>query len=313
MLYFIDVSLRTVPLTTNVSREAKTFRPYASFPSLPATQLDGWLSAVKIQIVSALEWEWPRGWEFGPRVLNDSMIFWFERGSGKAWFGRPSNSFEFKAGDLLLIPQGVEHKITGTEGEEPHVYAVHFFANLFGGIDLLKMLGFPLHIPARLGSPYKAICERAVRDYAVKPPGWSTVLSNDIYSLLLYIIRMETERFEPLSSVDHQSQLPRLLPVLDWIESHLSSHEITVADLSRQVFISETHFRRVFHKVFGMSPVQFIRQRRIERACTLLRTTDIPIKQLAQDCGFAEDAFFSRVFHRLVGTSPAAYRRAELL
>jgi AraC family transcriptional regulator of arabinose operon len=313
LLYFLCVSIRTLSLTTNVAREAKTFRPYPTFPALPPVQLDGWLSAVKIQVVSAIEWEWPHNWVVGPRVLNDSMFFWFERGSGTAWFGRPSNSYAFRAGDLLLIPQGVEHMIEGTAGDEPHVYAVHFFASLFGGIDLLKMLGFPEHVAHRQGSPCKAICERSVREYAVKPPGWATALSNDVYTLLLYMIRMETERFTPLMSVDHQSQLPRLLPVLDWIETHLSSHEITVADLSRQVFISETHFRRVFHKVFGMSPVQFIRQRRIERACTLLRTTDIPIKQLAQDCGFAEDAFFSRVFHRLVGTSPAAYRRAELL
>jgi AraC family transcriptional regulator len=77
--------------------------------------------------------------------------------------------------------------------------------------------------------------------------------------------------------------------------------------------LSETHFRRLFHEVFGTSPVQFIRQRRIERACSLLRSTANPIKQIAADCGFAEEAFFSRVFHQALGKSPAAYRRAKML
>lgn len=304
---------RKILLITNQAREGSTFRPFREFPSLPAAQLDGWLAAMKIQVVSAIEWEWPRQWKVGPRVLNDSMFFWFERGSGKAYFGSPPKVYEFHAGDMLLIPQGMEHSIEGTVGEEPHVYAVHFYATLFGGIDLLHMLGFPLYVPSGELAPYKQSSERLVRNYATKSPGWSLAMTNDIFSILLYVIRTEVDRFTPLGSIDCQAQLPRLQPVLDWIDLNLSCHEITVADLARQVFVSETHFRRLFQKVFGVSPVQFIRQRRIDRACALLRTTDLPIKQVAQNCGFAEDAFFSRVFHRLVGTSPAAYRKAELI
>jgi AraC family transcriptional regulator of arabinose operon len=301
-----------IPFTRDRARDATTFIPYADFPAIIPSQLDAWLSAVKIKAVSAIEWEWSRHWTVGPRVLNDSMYFWFKSGSGKAWFGSPTNIYHFEAGDLLLIPQGVEHAIEGTAGEEPHVYAVHFYATLYGGIDLLNLLGFPLHVPYRKSAPYRGLSEHMVRDYAVKAPGWSTMIANDVFSLLLYLIRTEMDTFSPPASVDWQSQLPRLLPVLDWIDRHLSSHEMTVADLSKHVFISETHFRRLFQKVFGMSPVQFIRQRRVDRACALLRATDSPIKQIAQECGFADDAFFSRVFHQLVGASPAAYRREEL-
>lgn len=304
---------RKVLLTTNQAREASTFRPFQEFASLPPAQLDGWLAAMKIQVVSALEWEWPRQWKVGPRVLNDSMFFWFESGSGKASFGNPAKTYDFRAGDMLLIPQGMEHSIEGSAGEEPHVFAVHFYATLFGGIDLLRMLGFPLYVPGRQMAPYKQASERLVREYAVKSPGSSLAMTNDVSSILLNIIRTEVNLFTPLGSIDCQAQLPRLQPVLDWIDNNLSCHEITVGDLARQVFVSETHFRRLFQKVFGVSPVQFIRQRRIDRACALLRTTDLPIKQVAQSCGFAEDAFFSRVFHRLVGTSPAAYRKAELI
>ena len=307
------MSKRRELLTTNKARAPRTFKRFAEFSSLPPTQLDGWLSALAIQTVSAIEWEWPRHWTVGPRVLNDSMYFWFKRGSGTAWFGSPAQTYRFQTGDLLLIPQGVEHKIEGTTGEEPHVFAIHFYASLYGGIDFLKMLGFPVHLPHRKGTPYKQISERMVQNYGVKAPGWSNAIANDIFTLLLYAIRNEPRSFAPLASRDGQAQLPRLLPVLQWIDAHLSEHEITVADLAEQVFISETHFRRLFHTVFGVSPVQFLRQRRVDRACALLRTTDIPIKQVARDCGFAEDAFFSRVFQRMVGTSPAAYRKMEYL
>ena len=306
------MKMRKIPLTRDRARDANTFSPYDEFPAVVSCQLDAWLSAVRVKAISAIEWEWSRQWTVGPRVLNDSMYFWFKSGSGKAWFGTPSNIHNFRAGDLLLIPQGVEHAIEGTAGEEPHVYAVHFYATLYGGIDLLKLLGFPFHIQYRKNAPYKEISERMTRDFAVRVPGWSVSIANDVLTLLLYLIRNEGDAFTPPANVEWQSQLPRLLPVLDWIDRNLSSHEMTVADLSKHVFISETHFRRLFQKVFGITPVQFIRQRRIDRACLLLRTTTSPIKQIARECGFAEDAFFSRVFHQLVGTSPASYRREEL-
>jgi AraC-like DNA-binding protein len=237
---------------------------------------------------------------------------WIESGSGTIWFGDPAEAVPFRAGDLLLIPQGVRHSIEATVAEESHVFAVHFFATLYGGTNYLKMMGFPYRIPGRRGSPYKESCERLAREFAVKPPGWRNAMRHDLYSMLLHMVRHEASLFSTsCSRLESQPLLPRLFPVLDWIDRNLSSPNITVADLSRQVCISETHFRRLFQQVFAISPVQFIRRRRIERACTLLRTTDKPIKQVAYCCGFAEDAFFSRVFHCLVGVTPAAYRRGE--
>jgi AraC-like DNA-binding protein/mannose-6-phosphate isomerase-like protein (cupin superfamily) len=299
-------------LTRDRVRDLSTFDPYPEVPHFAAAQLDNWLSAVEIAPVSAMEWNWPRHWIISPRVVYDSMFFWIESGSGTAWFGDPAVAIPFSAGDLLLIPQGIRHSIEATATEESHVFAVHFFATLYGGTNYLKMMGYPLRIPGRGGSPYRGISERLTREFAVKPPGWMNAMRNDIYSLLLHIVRHEADLFsDSCSRIESQLQLPRLFPVLDWIDQNLSSPDITVADLSAQVCISETHFRRLFQQVFSISPVQFIRRRRIERACTLLRTTDKPIKQVAYHCGFAEDAFFSRVFHRLVGVSPAAYRRGE--
>lgn len=310
---FDGMYVRKMPLQRDRVRDLNTFQPYPEFPIVPPVQLDSWLSAVTVKAVSALEWEWSRHWTIEARVLGDSMYFWFERGSGIAWFREPSNVYRFEKGDLLLIPQGVEHAIEGTADEEPHVFAVHFYANLFGGIDLLKMIGFPLLLPNRKSSTFKRVSERLVREYAVKAPGWSSVMSSEINSLLIHMIRTEANMFRPLGGIGFESELPRLLPVLDWIDRHLSSSEITVGDMADQIYLSETHFRRLFHKVFGASPVQFVRKRRIERACVLLRSTDSPIKQIANECGFAEEAFFSRVFHRLVGNSPAAYRKLEML
>jgi AraC-like DNA-binding protein len=296
-------------ITKDQIRDAKTFPGFPEIPEVAPDQLGGWLSGVNVTIISALEWYWPRHWIVGPRVINDSMFFWFEKGSGKAWFGDPSNVHHFRTGDLMLIRKGIPHQVEGIAGDEPHVYAVHFHAQLFSGIDLLSLLGFPVLVSNRPGAPYKIFSKQLVREFAIRPPGWPISMAQTVFLLLVHILRTESRRFRPFATGGNQALLPRLLPVLNWIDEHLSSQNLTVQQISHQVHISETHFRRLFHEGLGMSPVQFIRQRRIEHACTLLRTTEMPIKQIAVECGFAGDSFFSRVFHKAVQTTPAAYRK----
>jgi len=306
------MALALSKLTRDRVRDLSTFHPYPQLPHRAPAQLDTWLNTVEITPISAMEWHWPRHWIISPRVVYDSMFFWIESGSGTAWFGDPAIAVPFQAGDLLLIPQGLRHSINATVTEESHVYAVHFFATLYGATNYLKMMGYPLLVPSRCGSPYREISERLAREFAVKPPGWTNAMRNDIYSMLLYLVREEAELFADTSGrIESQVLLPRLFPVLDWIDQNLASPNITVADLSGQVWVSETHFRRLFQQMFSMSPVQFIRRRRVDRACTLLRTTDKPVKEIAFCCGFSGEAFFSRVFHHLVGVSPTAYRRGE--
>lgn len=292
-------------------RDLSTFPAFPRIAGLAPQQLDAWINAVEVKPVSAMEWDWPRHWIISPRVVYDDMYFWIASGSGVITFTNPAQTIRFRAGDLLLIPQGMEHAIEGTSTEEPRVFAVHFFATLFGGINFLKMMGFPRRLPHRQGAPYGPASERLAREFAVKAPGWVSAMQQEIFHILLYAVRHEPALFEIRGSLEAQPLLPRFFPVLDWIDRNLSCDNITVAHLAGLVCISETHFRRLFQRVFEMSPIQFVRKRRIERACTLLRTTEMPIKQVAQSCGFAEDAFFSRVFRRLVGVAPAAYRRGE--
>ncbi len=292
-------------------RDLSTFEPFGGPASVSPSQLESWLESVKIKPVSAMEWDWARGWIIEPRVVYDTMFFYIHKGSGKAYIGEPEVEVDFGPGDILLIPQGVKHTVHATMQEESKVYAIHFFSTLYGGIDFVKLMGFPYKLPARPGWPYEMLCQQMAREYAVKAPGWTMTMNNRLFDFLLYAIRHESGLITTQGGMDAQPLLPRLLPVLDWIDKNLDSPDITVSDLARHVYMSETHFRRLFKKLFAMSPMQFIRHRRIERACFLLRTSEMPIKQISYQCGFVEDAFFSRVFRRMVGTPPAAYRRGE--
>lgn len=68
-------------------------------------------------------------------------------------------------------------------------------------------------------------------------------------------------------------------------------------------------FTRHFRESFGRTPHAYIIERRIVRAGRLLAQTRMPIKEVASDCGFADQAHMTRVFRAHLGTTPAALRR----
>jgi AraC family transcriptional regulator len=82
-------------------------------------------------------------------------------------------------------------------------------------------------------------------------------------------------------------------------------------ELAANVRLSQSHFSRAFKSSFGCSPQQFVLKRRVERAQELMLTTDSRLSDIAQACGFADQAHFSRMFNRLVGRPPNAWRRAR--
>jgi AraC family transcriptional regulator len=86
------------------------------------------------------------------------------------------------------------------------------------------------------------------------------------------------------------------------------------ADITRRaanVRLSQSHFHHAFKQFFGRPPRQFIIQRRIQRALELIRSTDLSLCDIAQTCGFSDQAHFSRSFRKLVGYTPRTWRRCR--
>src|SRR6478735_9563010 len=83
---------------------------------------------------------------------------------------------------------------------------------------------------------------------------------------------------------------------------------LEVRSLARVALVSEAHFIREFRATFGETPHRYLQRRRIERAMTLLRTTEISVTQACMEVGFTSLGTFSRTFRDIVGTSPSAYR-----
>jgi AraC family transcriptional regulator len=105
------------------------------------------------------------------------------------------------------------------------------------------------------------------------------------------------------------SGLPRwqLRRVEDYVESNLD-RAIRIADLASLCGYSAGHFHRAFRHSCGMTPLDFVNQRRVQRAVGILQAEPgLTVVQLAERVGYTSPSYFARLFRRLVGVGPARY------
>jgi transcriptional regulator GlxA family with amidase domain len=97
--------------------------------------------------------------------------------------------------------------------------------------------------------------------------------------------------------------------VVDYIERHLAD-KITATHLAGLINVSMGQLFRAFKVSAGVTPCHYIARRRVELACTMMRTTREPLSQVAAACGLCDQAHLCKVFRRMIGMSPSAWRRA---
>ena len=101
----------------------------------------------------------------------------------------------------------------------------------------------------------------------------------------------------------------RLQRVRDYIEAHLEDR-LTLADLAGVACLSPYHFSRSFKEAVGTGPQRYVMRRRLERAKTLIRRTNQPLAEIAQQVGLCDQSHLTSIFRREIGETPGRYRAA---
>ena len=88
--------------------------------------------------------------------------------------------------------------------------------------------------------------------------------------------------------------------------------QVTMGDIARDASVHPVHLARQFRRYFGCAPADYVRQRRVELAARLVRTTRRALAEIAYACGFVDQSHLNRAFAKTFATSPAAYRRRHV-
>jgi AraC family transcriptional regulator len=133
-------------------------------------------------------------------------------------------------------------------------------------------------------------------------------------SLAIGLAMQLVRRYSSLKDVQigHGGMAPhRLRKAIGLIDNHLAGEEegrVALRAVAKDVGMSYFHFSRAFKQSMGMSPTNYIAERRIDRAKKLIQETDLPISEVALRSGFSSQSHFTTAFRKIAGVTPRAFR-----
>jgi len=136
----------------------------------------------------------------------------------------------------------------------------------------------------------------------------SQCLSVDDLDEMLHQVcsRVLTERTKP-----EPEPVPESMErAMDIIERRFSEPELSVRDIAQELGMSDSKLSVEFKKAFRMTPLERITSARMQRARRLLRTTNMPVKDVALECGYYDISGFNRRFKAYTGMTPQQYKFA---
>ena len=148
---------------------------------------------------------------------------------------------------------------------------------------------------------------RAVRDaLANEGAGRRVVFEGLSRVFLAQLVERHGQRADPLDIAFGPDRMHVLRSYVD-ARLHLSPH---VPDMARTMGMSATAFGRTLRRATGLTPMGYVRDRRIARARALL-SGDAALGEIAVRCGYADQAHFTRSFKAATGMTPRAWRLAR--
>ena len=144
--------------------------------------------------------------------------------------------------------------------------------------------------------------------YGSREPGWCLTHKRPLYNREGEIIGLAGISVDLQSASDTHPAYQRLAAVDEHIRAHFN-RRITLGELTRIAGISVAQLERYCKRVFHLTPRQMIQKVRLEHAHRLLHT-DIPITEVALQCGYTDHSAFTRQFKALTGFTPRLYRQA---
>ena len=132
----------------------------------------------------------------------------------------------------------------------------------------------------------------------------STRTADELQAFLLDVYAQALDRLyvRPASQAEALVHKVRKLIAADF------DKPISAATIAKEVFLTESHLRRVFKNVTGQTIGEHILMTRMQRACELLRGTDMRVFEIAGAVGYENHSYFSIVFRKYFGKAPGEYR-----
>ncbi len=211
--------------------------------------------------------------------------------------------YDLEEGDVVLIPPHVIHK-TATLMNKSAERILIAFTNEFIMYPQNDRIFSCFDISYFKVPPVKELIRKAEKEYFNKDRYSEDLIAGYIREILVTLER--TVERKPYK--ENSLNCSIIQQAVHYISENYHS-ELSLSMLSSEFALSESHFSRQFKMHTGFGVNEYIVTVRVKNAERMLLTTNLPVTQIAQNCGFNSSSYFAAVFKKIRGKSPISVRK----
>ena len=239
--------------------------------------------------------------------------------SGSGIYATDESEFSFESGDIFLFGTDERHWIKKLDCRTDFLN-VHFeprfiWSENFGisSGELIRVFlnrkKNPLNkldMTKESSMSVRRLIFQMEKELEEKKREHEIMLKVHLVNILIEMIRSFEGQIDENDFSYNAQALHHIERSLKYIDSHLSEN-ITLEEIANVAHMSKNYFCRIFKKLNGMSPWDYITVKRIEHAVMLLNTTDLTRLEIAQRCGYNNTSNFYYAFKKVTGKAPGDY------
>ena len=212
-------------------------------------------------------------------------------------------SYQIAPGDFIIIPPYIEHTEQSVPGSPLEYFVL--------GIDGVTFQPEGKQACTQLlcnfsSTPFITnLFEQMLYEVRSNEYGSDAVCQKLLEILILKIVRSQHVRPIPASTLRMTKECAQIKAYLD---TNYADH-ITLDTLTALTHMNKYYMAHSFTKYTGLSPIQYLNERRLEVACGLLTETDLSVSEIAASTGFSSQSYFTQIFRKKYGTTPGNWRK----
>ena len=241
---------------------------------------------------------------------------------GEAWLHLPERKVRLHPNHLYMIPAHTVHSYE-CKGVFVHYY-LHVYEGFKSETNIIEMYDFPTEVEAEEGD-MELMARMCKRHPEAKLPESNPKSYDNTTQFTDYMRRYHSmplwqkmelrgmtltlfSRFRHHAAPRMWTRNERMTKVLAHVNHHIYEN-IDVEALADVACVTKPYLARLFKREFGLSPLQYINLKKMERAQLLLLTEELSVKEVAYKLGFSDISYFIRLFKRTTGATPQVYRQ----
>lgn len=254
-----------------------------------------------LDVYSCGEYQCPRDYKYGPAVRDLFIIFYIHKGKGT--FTYDSSSYGLKEGQGFVV---FPNQVVCYEADpaDPWKYSWIRFSGT-QAVSYLNECGFYHSTPILEYMDLAFIHNSFVE--LMKTESLTAGREDFFRGYLHLFFAYHLERNKPLNNMmDTKEQY--INNALEFMELNYDK-KISVEDIASYVGISSKYLWKIFKRNTGLSPLKFLINTRIEKACALLKNSSLRISEVSRSVSYDDPLQFSKLFRKAMGISPRDYAK----